>query len=255
MMGSKDSGWPVGVVVLAALFSWGCPDSGEIGFHPDTNTNPRGTDVGQEDAGIADTGQPDLPSDVQAELVPDLPLADGMLCHPGTAKCVGTNYLVCRPDGLDWILTDCEVACTSHGCVGEANDVVEPVDDVPGVEDVTPPQDPGTADPGPQDDGPSDTPVQPPSKCPWECKAKNGEPAYWCDKYNWPFSTPDSIHNFNFNCPPDHVCCQPLNATDPWAVADYCNDGPGECSTFCQGGETQLLDHYCYNASSMCCAP
>ncbi|MBL6975488.1 MAG: hypothetical protein ISR64_07145 [Deltaproteobacteria bacterium] len=135
----------------------------------------------------SDSG-PSLGGDVQADLAgegfvqdvteSEMAVPDGMLCLPGSTKCMGSVFLVCKADGSDWISIACEAGttCTTDGCINVGQDVseqpdiivkppkdtVEPPEDIvqPPEDIVTPPQD--TVVPPEDTVQPPDDVVEPP---------------------------------------------------------------------------------------------
>ena len=63
--------------------------------------------------------------------------------------------------------------------------------------------------------------------CPWTCVKNVGDNA--CDP-DWIYTDadhpPDTIHNWRYDsfCPIGHICCQPIESTEPGAFTDYCLD-------------------------------
>lgn len=228
------------LLALTVAFSWGCGSDGSPGLEGDAQVEP-GVDVPMVDN----------PGAV------DLPVPEGMLCVPGSTKCLGSNFIVCKVDGSDWISISCEAGtqCTADGCVNVGQDVIETPDVIikPPKDTVEPPEDPGqpledTVKP-PEDtlQPPEDT-VDPPGcgdgpACPEGqecCLTAGGEvciPEGECQVGPTGCETDE-------DCPPGEQCCPGAWPGAPGQCAEDCGGGPMDqiptCDSTadCVGGQT-----------------
>ena len=89
-------------LALAVTFSLGCPDSTVPALGGDAVPDS-GVDLPFTEGTLVEL----IPGEDAGQ--PDLTIPDGMVCLPGTTKCMGSNFLQCKDDGSDWTVKSTDI--------------------------------------------------------------------------------------------------------------------------------------------------